>query len=139
MKKITPGTLFDGAEFLKIAITLPNSIETNRPDLNQNLLDAIIELVKNAIKELIDFRTQEGVSMEKDLLSNLELIQNKLIQIEELVPERMNSIKKRLKKNLDNIKVEIDLNRFEQELIYYLEKFDINEEIVRLKNHLIYF
>ena len=139
LKKITPGTLFDRAEFLKIAITLPNSIETNRPGLNQNLLDAIIELVKNAIKELIDFRTQEGVSMEKDLLSNLELIQNKLIQIEELVPERMNSIKKRLKKNLDNIKVEIDLNRFEQELIYYLEKFDINEEIVRLKNHLIYF
>jgi len=139
LKKITPGTLFDRAEFLKIAITLPNSIETNRPDLNQNLLDAIIELVKNAIKELIDFRTQEGVSMEKDLLSNLEVIQNKLIQIEELIPERMNSIKKRLKKNLDNINVEIDLNRFEQELIYYLEKFDINEEIVRLKNHLIYF
>ena len=139
LKKITPGTLFDRAEFLKIAITLPNSIETNRPDLNQNLLDAIIELVKNAIKELIDFRTQEGVSMEKDLLSNLEVIQSKLIQIEELIPERMNSIKKRLKKNLDNINVEIDLNRFEQELIYYLEKFDINEEIVRLKNHLIYF
>ncbi|MDA8937563.1 YicC family protein [Flavobacteriaceae bacterium] len=139
LKKITPGTLFDRAEFLKIAITLPNSIETNRPDLNQNLLDAIKELVKNAIKELIDFRIQEGISMEKDLLSNLEVIQNKLIHIEELIPERMNSIKKRLKKNLDNIKVEIDLNRFEQELIYYLEKFDINEEIVRLKNHLIYF
>ena len=139
LKKITPGTLFDRAEFLKIAITLPNSIETNRPDLNQNLLDAIKELVKNAIKELIDFRIQEGISMEKDLLSNLEVIQNKLIHIEELIPERMNSIKKRLKKNLDTIKVEIDLNRFEQELIYYLEKFDINEEIVRLKNHLIYF
>ena len=139
LKKITPGTLFYRAEFLKIAITLPNSIETSRPDLNQNLLDAIKELVKNAIKKLIDFRIQEGISMEKDLLSNLEVIQNKLIQIEELIPERMNSIKKRLKKNLDNIKVEIDLNRFEQELIYYLEKFDINEEIVRLKNHLIYF
>ena len=139
LKKITPGTLFDRAEFLKIAITLPNSIETNRLDLNQNLLDAIKELVKNAIKELIDFRIQEGISMEKDLLSNLEVIQNKLIHIEELIPERMNSIKKRLKKNLDTIKVEVDLNRFEQELIYYLEKFDINEEIVRLKNHLIYF
>ena len=139
LKKITPGTLFDRAEFLKIAITLPNSIETSRPDLNQNLLDAIKELVKNAIKELIDFRIQEGISMEKDLLSNLEVIQNKLIHIEELIPERMNSIKKRLKKNLDTIKVEVDLNRFEQELIYYLEKFDINEEIVRLKNHLIYF
>ena len=139
LKEITPGTLFDRAEFLKIAITLPNSIETNRLDLNQNLLDAIKELVKNAIKELIDFRIQEGISMEKDILSNLEVIQNKLIHIEELIPERMNSIKKRLKKNLDTIKVEIDLNRFEQELIYYLEKFDINEEIVRLKNHLIYF
>ena len=77
--------------------------------------------------------------MEKDLLSNLDLIKNKMIQIEQLIPDRMISIRKRLKKSLDNIKVEIDLNRFEQELIYYLEKFDINEEIVRLKNHLIYF
>ena len=77
--------------------------------------------------------------MKKDLLSNLDLIKNKMIQIEQLIPDRMISIRKRLKKSLDNIKVEIDLNRFEQELIYYLEKFDINEEIVRLKNHLIYF
>lgn len=139
LKKITPETLIDSPELLKIAITLPNSIETNRPDLNQNLLDTIKELVKNAVKELIDFRIQEGISMEKDLLSNLDLIKNKMIQIEQLIPDRMISIRKRLKKSLDNIKVEIDLNRFEQELIYYLEKFDINEEIVRLKNHLIYF
>ena len=139
LKKITPETLIDSSELLKIAITLPNSIETNRPDLNQNLLDTIKELVKNAVKELIDFRIQEGISMEKDLLSNLDLIKNKMIQIEQLIPDRMISIRKRLKKSLDNIKVEIDLNRFEQELIYYLEKFDINEEIVRLKNHLIYF
>jgi uncharacterized protein (TIGR00255 family) len=139
LKKITPETLIDSPELLKIAITLPNSIETNRPDLNQNLLDTIKELVKNAVKELIDFRIQEGISMEKDLLNNLDLIKNKMIQIEQLIPDRMISIRKRLKKSLDNIKVEIDLNRFEQELIYYLEKFDINEEIVRLKNHLIYF
>ena len=139
LKKITPETLIDSSELLKIAITLPNSIETNRPDLNQKLLDIIKELVKNAVKELIDFRIQEGISMEKDLLSNLDLIKNKMIQIEQLIPDRMISIRKRLKKSLDNIKVEIDLNRFEQELIYYLEKFDINEEIVRLKNHLIYF
>tara|TARA_B100000780_G_scaffold65419_1_gene42955 strand:+ start:2474 stop:3343 length:870 start_codon:yes stop_codon:yes gene_type:complete len=139
LKKITPGTLIDGAEFLKIAITLPNSIETSRSDLDQKLLENIKELIKKAIKELINFRVQEGISMEKDLLSNLDVIQNKQIQIEELIPERMNSIKKRLKQSLENIKVEIDQNRFEQELIYYLEKFDINEEIVRLKNHLIYF
>lgn len=139
LKKITPGTLTNGAEFLKIAITLPNSIGNSRSDLDQELLENIKELIKKAIKELINFRVQEGISMEKDLLSNLDLIQNKQIQIEELIPERMNSIKKRLKQSLENIKVEIDQNRFEQELIYYLEKFDINEEIVRLKNHLIYF
>jgi uncharacterized protein (TIGR00255 family) len=139
LKKITPETLTNGAEFLKIAITLPNSIGNSRSDLDQELLENIKELIKKAIKELINFRVQEGISMEKDLLSNLDLIQNKQIQIEELIPERMNSIKKRLKQSLENIKVEIDQNRFEQELIYYLEKFYINEDIVILKNHLIYF
>ena len=139
MKKITPGTLIDGAEFLKIAITLPNSIETNRPDLNQNLLDAIKELVKNAVKELVDFRTQEGNSLEKDLLNNLELIQKKLAQLKKLAPERIRGVKERIKKNLEDLKIDLELNRFEQELIYHLEKLDINEELVRLKNHLMFF
>ena len=139
LKKITPGTLIDGAEFLKIAITLPNSIETSRPDLNQNLLDAIKELVKNAIKELVDFRTQEGNSLEKDLLNNLELIQKKLAQLKKLAPERIGGVKERIKKNLEDLKIDLEFNRFEQELIYHLEKFDINEELVRLKNHLIFF
>jgi uncharacterized protein (TIGR00255 family) len=139
LKKITPGTLIDGAEFLKIAITLPNSIETNRPDLNQNLLDAIKELVKNAVNELVDFRTQEGNSLEKDLLNNLDLIQKKLAQLKKLAPERIGRVKERIKKNLEDLKIDLELNRFEQELIYHLEKFDINEELVRLKNHLIFF
>ena len=139
LKKITPGTLIDGAEFLKIAITLPNSIETNRPDLNQNLLDAIKELVKNAVKELVDFRTQEGNSLEKDLLNNLELIQKKLAQLKKLAPERIGKVKERIKKNLEDLKIDLELNRFEQELIYHLEKLDINEELVRLKNHLMFF
>lgn len=139
LKKITPGTLIDGAEFLKIAITLPNSIETNRPDLNQNLLDAIKELVKNAVKELVDFRTQEGNSLEKDLLNNLELIQKKLAQLKKLAPERISGVKERIKKNLEDLKIDLELNRFEQELIYHLEKLDINEELVRLKNHLMFF
>ena len=139
LKKITPGTLIDGAEFLKIAITLPNSIETNRPDLNQNLLDAIKELVKNAVKELVDFRTQEGNSLEKDLLNNLDLIQKKLAQLKKLAPERIGGVKERIKKNLEDLKIDLELNRFEQELIYHLEKLDINEELVRLKNHLMFF
>ena len=139
LKKITPGTLIDGAEFLKIAITLPNSIETDRPDPNQSLLDAIIELVKNAIKELVDFRTQEGDSLKKDLLNNVDLIQKKMALLKKLAPERIKLVKERIKKNLEELKIDLELNRFEQELIYHLEKLDINEELVRLKNHLNFF
>ena len=139
LKKITTGTLIDEAEFLKIAVTLPNSIENNRIEFDQKLLESIKKLVKKAIKEVTNFRVQEGNSMELDLVSNLDTIQNKLFDVEKLVPERISLIKKRLTKNLESLKIEVDQNRLEQELIYYLEKLDINEELVRLKNHLIYF
>jgi len=139
LKEITPGTLIDDAELLKIAVTLPNSIENNRSEFDQKLLESVNELVKKTIKKVTDFRVQEGKSMELDLVGNIDTIQNKLLDIEELVPERMSLIKKRLYKKLESLKIEVDQNRFEQELIYYLEKIDINEEIVRLKNHLNYF
>jgi len=139
LKEITPGTLIDDAELLKIPVTLPNSIENNRSEFDQKLLESVKELVKKTIKKVTDFRVQEGKSMELDLVGNIDTIQNKLLDIEELVPERMSLIKKRLNKKLESLKIEVDQNRFEQELIYYLEKIDINEEIVRLKNHLNYF
>ena len=139
LKEITPGTLIDDAELLKIAVTLPNSIENNRSEFDQKLLESVKELVKKTIKKVTDFRVQEGKSMELDLVGNIDTIQNKLLDIEELVLERMSLIKKRLNKKLESLKIEVDQNRFEQELIYYLEKIDINEEIVRLKNHLNYF
>jgi len=139
LKEIAPGTLIDDAELLKIAVTLPNSIENNRSEFDQKLLESVKELVKKTIKKVTDFRVQEGKSMELDLVGNIDTIQNKLLDIEELVPERMSLIKKRLNKKLESLKIEVDQNRFEQELIYYLEKIDINEEIVRLKNHLNYF
>ena len=136
LKKLSSGI---DSEFLKIAVTLPNSIENNRSDLDQKLLENIKELFNKAIEKVIDFRVQEGKSMELDLVGNLDIIQKKLYDIEKLAPERMLSIKKRLNKKLESLKIEVDQNRFEQELIYYLEKTDINEEIVRLKNHLNYF
>jgi len=136
LKKINSGT---DMEFLKIAVTLPNSIENNRPNLDKKFTEKIKKLVKYAVKELVSFRVQEGKSLEIDLLNNLNLINEKLIEIEKLAPERIQSIKQRIKKNLGKLKVEIDQSRFEQELIYHLEKLDINEELVRLKNHIIFF
>lgn len=136
LQKITTGV---GTEFLKIAVNLPNSIENNRSDLDENFTDNIKELIKKAVKELIDFRIQEGKSMELDLLNNIDSIDNKLEKIKNYSPERIQSVKRKIKQSLEELKVEFDKNRFEQELIYYLEKYDINEEIIRLENHLIFF
>ena len=136
LQKITTGV---GTEFLKIAVTLPNSVENKRSDLDEKFIDNIKELIKKGVEELIDFRTQEGKSMELDLLNNINSIDNKLEKIKIYSPERIESVKRKIKQSLEELKVEFDKNRFEQELIYYLEKYDINEEIIRLGNHLIFF
>lgn len=136
LQKITTGV---GTEFLKIAVTLPNSIENNRSDLDEKFTEKIKELIKKAVKELIDFRIQEGKSMELDLLNNINSIDNKIEKIKAYSPERIESVKRKIKQSLEELKVEFDKNRFEQELIYYLEKYDINEEIIRLENHLVFF
>jgi len=136
LKKITPA---NDLELLKIAIKLPNSVSNNNIVLNKKLYNKIISLVKIAVKELLDFRIKEGNSLKRDLLANIESIQEKLVKIEKLAPKRIQLVKEKIKKKLSDLKSEIDLNRFEQELIYYLEKIDINEELVRLKNHLIFF
>ena len=136
LQKITTGV---GTEFLKIAVTLPNSIENNRSDLDEKFTDKIKELIKKAVKELIDFRIQEGKSMELDLLNNINSIDNKIEKIKTYSTERIESVKRKIKQSLEELKVEFDKNRFEQELIYYLEKYDINEEVIRLENHLVFF
>jgi len=136
LKKITPA---NDLELLKIAVKLPDSVSNKTTVLNKKLHDKINSLVKIALKELVGFRIQEGNSLKKDLLSNIKSIQDMLKKIEKLAPERIKSVKEKIKKNFFDLKKEIDFNRFEQELIYYLEKIDINEELVRLKNHLIFF
>ena len=136
LKKITPA---NDLELLKIAVKLPDSVSNKTTVLNKKLHDKINSLVKIALKELVGFRIQEGNSLKKDLLSNIKSIQDMLKKIEKLAPERIKSVKEKIKKIFFDLKKEIDFNRFEQELIYYLEKIDINEELVRLKNHLIFF
>ncbi|MBC8295799.1 MAG: YicC family protein [Pelagibacterales bacterium] len=136
LKKITPA---NDLELLKIAVKLPDSVSNKTTVLNKKLHDKINSLVKIALKELVGFRIQEGNSLKKDLLSNIKSIQDMLKKIEKLAPERIKSVKEKIKKKFFDLKKEIDFNRFEQELIYYLEKIDINEELVRLKNHLIFF
>ena len=135
LQQIVPG---DAMEFLKIAISLPNSIENNQSNLDNKISNEIKNAVKHAVKMVIDFRKQEGNSLKKDILNNASLIQKKIKLVEKLAPKRIKKIKEKINKNLVDLNLEVDLNRFHQELIYHLEKLDINEELVRLNNHLIF-
>jgi uncharacterized protein (TIGR00255 family) len=127
------------AELLPIATRLPDALQSAEvlPDDNQK--KEIFGLVQQAIKQLIDYQTVEGQAMTKDLNAQIESIEEGLEQVNNTKDRRIQQVRSKLQDNLKSLAVEVDQNRFEQELIFYLEKFDINEEIVRLRQHLLYF
>ena len=96
-------------------------------------------MVQQAIKQLINYQTIEGQSMAKDLNTQIESINKGLEIVNNIKDKRSQKIRSKLQENLKMLAVEVDQNRFEQELIFYLERLDINEEIVRLRQHLLYF
>jgi uncharacterized protein (TIGR00255 family) len=99
----------------------------------------LTELLDKAIGHLTDHRKQEGAAMYSDLLNQLATIEKGLQAVDQLKEQRTARVKTRLKEALDQLSVEADENRFTQELVYYLEKLDINEELVRLSQHLTFF
>lgn len=127
------------AELLPIATRLPDALQSAEilPDDNQK--KEVFGLVKQAIKQLIDYQTIEGQAMTKDLNVQIESIEKGLELVNNNKDQRTQQIRSKLQENLKTLAIEVDQNRFEQELIFYLEKFDINEEIVRLRQHLLYF
>ncbi|WNW00923.1 YicC/YloC family endoribonuclease [Tenacibaculum sp. HL-MS23] len=129
----------DDIELLKMAIKMPDALKTEREELDENEWTQIDTHIDEALKEIIAYRTDEAKSLEDDFKLRITNIEVALEEVKKLDGERIENVKERLQKALTELKVEIDENRFEQELIYYLEKLDINEEKVRLGNHLIYF
>lgn len=126
--------------YLQLALALPNAMNLEKSEFSEGEWKMADQLVRKAIKEFQLFRLNEGKVLEKDLLLRIKNILHRLKEIEKFEPQRMTIIKTRLSKMLsghdDSL---IDKNRFEQELIYYLEKLDITEEKVRLKSHCDYF
>jgi uncharacterized protein (TIGR00255 family) len=127
------------SERLAIAMRLPDTLTSEREVLSDQEKDAVFTLLNQVIEEINSYRADEGAELEKDFLHRIGLIENHLENVKKIDPERNHKIELRLKDALEDLKIEVDANRFEQELIYYLEKFDITEEKVRLKNHLDYF
>ncbi len=121
------------------ALRLPDVLKPEEEQLSEEEQEAVLNTLQDAAERLTRYRKDEGQALKDDLQLRLKNINKELKEIEQLDKERLNKIKQRLKVALYNLQMEVDQNRFEQELIYYLEKLDINEEKVRLKNHLQYF
>lgn len=137
MKEIIPSA--DETELMKMAVRMPDALKTDRDEIDENEWKEIQNVIDEAVVNMINFRKSEGNSLENEFIQRIENIRNFMNQALELDPERVSAIKEKLQNAINELKVEVDTNRFEQELIYYLEKLDITEEKVRLGNHLDYF
>ncbi|PIE48361.1 MAG: YicC family protein [Flavobacteriales bacterium] len=128
-----------GHNLLDIAMRLPESVHTHVEDIDAQEWLEIDKTIDEALKHLLEFREQEGETLLHDFGIRLKNISANLNKVVGLDGERKAELKNRLYQAIEELKAEVDTNRFEQELIYYLEKLDITEEIVRLKSHLNYF
>ena len=126
-------------QFLQMAIKMPDAISTERDDVDENEWDNIYIEIRKAIENISQYRLEEGIVLEADFKKRIGIINNLLEEVLKIDPERIINVRERLNKGVCELKEKYDENRFEQELVYYIEKFDITEEKVRLQNHLEYF
>ena len=129
----------DETELMKMAIRMPDSMKTEREEIDENDWSEIQKVIVEALDYIATFRKDEGASLEKEFQLRIGNIRQYMNEALALDSERVQAIKDRLQTAISELKVNVDENRFEQELIYYLEKLDITEEKVRLTNHLDYF
>ncbi|MEM6543161.1 MAG: DUF1732 domain-containing protein, partial [Bacteroidota bacterium] len=129
----------DAVKLLELALRLPDTLKTDKDELDDAEYLAIKTGLQQALAALVRFREEEGKVLDQDFKLRLKLLRALLQQVTEMDAERVENVREKLEKALNELQVTVDTNRFEQELIYYLEKYDITEEKVRLKNHLDYF
>lgn len=134
--EIAPGT---PSELMQMALRLPDTLSSERDEIDEGEYHEILRAVEEALEAIVDYRATEGKALEADFIIRIENITGLLDQVIAIDPERIENVRQRLDRAVTELKEEVDQNRFEQELMYYLEKYDITEEKVRLKNHLEYF
>ncbi|MGS2725558.1 YicC/YloC family endoribonuclease [Psychroserpens sp. BH13MA-6] len=139
MKQLKEVANGEDTELLKMAIRLPDAVTTERDDIDEDEWKAIAKTIDDSLTKIQQYRLDEGQSLETDFQNRVHNIATLLDQVIAMDPERIDGVRERLTKGIADIKEKVDENRFEQELVYYIEKFDITEEKVRLKNHLDYF
>lgn len=139
MKQLKDVVDGDPMDLLKMAIRMPDAVTTERDDIDEDEWKSIENEIKETLNKIEDYRASEGKALEVDLKLRLTNIADLLEQVIAMDPERIEGVRERLRKGVEELKEKVDENRFEQELVFYIEKFDITEEKVRLQNHLEYF
>jgi uncharacterized protein (TIGR00255 family) len=126
-------------QFIQMANKMPDALSTERDDIDEAEWDDIQKEILKALEKISHYRLEEGKVLEADFAKRVGIISNLLEKVLEVDSERLTNVRERLHKGVSELKEKYDENRFEQELVYYIEKFDITEEKVRLQNHLEYF
>ena len=137
LKQFSPDA--NDSELLAITMRLPDVLDYTSDEIDAEEWKRALGCIQSAIGNLTEFRRTEGAVLEKDFIKRIQKIEELLVEIKAFEKDRILVLKERFIKNLEELKVDYDKNRFEQELIYYIEKLDITEEKVRLKNHCDYF
>jgi len=136
LKEVVDG---DATELLKMAVRMPDAVTTERDDIDEDEWSLINNGINEAISKIVDYRKDEGAILKQDFTNRIATIRQLLNEVIIMDPDRIDGVRARLEKGIADIKEKVDENRFEQELVYYIEKYDITEEKVRLENHLDYF
>lgn len=129
----------DSDYFLSTILRMPDVITSEEQEVSDDELKAIIAATEQAAEQLDAFRVQEGAILIADLFKRIDLIEQYRHEVEPFEKTRVDVIKNRIRENLDKLAIDVDNNRLEQEMIFYIEKLDITEEKVRLDNHCAYF
>jgi uncharacterized protein (TIGR00255 family) len=128
-------------DVLNAILRLPNVLQTQELTFDEQEYSAFSAIITEAIQQLNFFRKQEGDALMADLQLRIQNIETLNKEVQQLAPARAERVRERILESLKNLgdKVEINNDRFEQEMIFYIEKYDITEEVVRLENHCSYF
>tara|TARA_B110000008_G_C16962336_1_gene560668 strand:+ start:328 stop:1185 length:858 start_codon:yes stop_codon:yes gene_type:complete len=130
---------FQESDLLSIAMKLPETLKTEKNEIDEEGKSSLLILLDETLSKVVSFRNQEGETLFNDFMNRSKLLKKYLGKITKVDNNRKKIVKERINSEIKKLKVEIDQNRLEQEMIYYIEKLDITEEKIRLKNHISYF
>jgi uncharacterized protein (TIGR00255 family) len=124
---------------LQTILKMPDVVDIKKQEMTEETWNSLEQAIHNAVAALNDFRAKEGEILYNDVTSRVALIESFVAEVEKFEASRVEAVKERIKARIDELGITPDANRLEQEIVFYVEKLDINEEKVRLRQHCKYF